>query len=138
MKAQILIVSITIAFFSCKEVGYSKASCDQAFFHDDNKQNDTNKIIMENRAAFDTTANMLRGIIIDSSSNKPIVGARVYMWNDSKHFSDSTDVNGVFQFFKDNFSGIWQMNIFDPAHQCLIIRNINIGGMLTLKIKLHN
>jgi hypothetical protein len=115
MKVQSLFLLIVIVFLSCKELGYSKALCDETFLHEDNKQNDTSKVILEQRTVFDTTTNMLRGVIIDKLTNTPIIGARVYIWNGYKNFSILSDVNGNFQFFKDDFSGIWQMSIFDPG-----------------------
>ena len=135
--AQVLFVIGMIVFFSCNGIGYSKSSCDEIYFHDDNKKNDTNKLIVEDRAVFDTTANMLRGIIVDSLSNEPVIGAKVYIWNGSKKYIDSTDANGNFQFFKDNFSGIWQMMVYHSKLQCLEIKNIDIGGRLSIRIKLH-
>ena len=131
-------ILFAIILFSCNHIGYSKASCDEMYFHDDNKQNDTNKIIVLGRVVFDTTANELRGIIIDSLTSKPISGAKVYIWNNEKNYLGSTDNQGSFQFLKNNFSGLWQLSIYDSEHKCLTVRNINIGGGLRLKIKLHS
>jgi len=139
-KAQLLVllIMIIVCNYSCIEIGYSKAPCDITYFHDDNKQNDTSKVIFVQRMVFDTTANRLSGIVVDSLSNKPISGAKVYITDESKHYTDSTDINGNFSFFKNGLSGQWRMTIFDLHHKCLDIENINVlEGGLIIRIKLH-
>src|SRR5579862_192858 len=85
---------VTIYNYSCNVIGYSKAPCDMAYFYDDNNKNDTGKIIFINRVVFDTTANRLNGVIVDSSSNEPLSDARVYISDGSQNYIDTTDVNG--------------------------------------------
>jgi hypothetical protein len=136
-KSQIFFLFTVIIFFSCKGIGYSKGPCDELYLYSDNKKNDTNKVQIIGTGVFDTTANMLNGVIVDSLTNKPIVGAKVYIWNGHKNYSDSSDSSGNFKFFKNGFDGIWQMSIYYSDYKCLVIENINIGGFISLKIKLH-
>ncbi len=123
--------------YSCGLIGYSKSPCEDIHFYDDNKRNDTSKVMFINRVVFDTTANMLHGIIVDSLTNKPIAGAKIYLIQNSKHYSDSSDVNGYFSFFKNSFDGYWQMMIQCRSYRCLLIKNINIHGGLEVTVKLH-
>jgi hypothetical protein len=110
--------------------------CDKTDFHDNNNLNDSGKVIFENRVVFDTTANELSGHLIDSVTGKPIAKAWVLITKDSKEYIDSTNDKGEFTFFKDGFSGRWQMIIKDGTHRCLQINNIDIGGGLDITVKL--
>ena len=135
-KYQITVMLILIA--AChSRVKYSSTSCDRIGFHDDNKRNDTTKVLFKDRVVFDTTANRISGVVIDSNTNMPIEGAKIYLHNRSMNFADTTDIDGNFSVFRDNFSGKWQMMIHDLNHKCLQLENIEINGGLTISVKLQ-
>ena len=133
----ILLTIAILSYYSCSQIYYSKASCDTIYFFEDNTKNDTGKLTFEGRVVFDTSANRIAGSIVDSNSNTAIAGAKVYITNGNINYQDSTDNNGNFSFFKNDFNGIWQMSIYDYHHICLQIKNIDVHGGLTIKIKLH-
>ena len=137
-KYKIYILSMLIIGNSCNENSYSEAICDRTEFHENNKLNDTCRLVFEDRVVFDTTANRLSGEIIDSASGNPIPKVYILVTQSSKELLDSSDENGKFTFFKNNFSGNWQMLIRDKDHRCLQIGNIHIGGGLQIRIRLSD
>jgi hypothetical protein len=137
-KYGVFIILIIFFNYCCNLNSYSKASCDKTDFHDNNNLNDTGKVIFVDRVVFDTTANRFFGHIIDSLTRKPVAKAYVLITKDSKEFIVSTNVKGEFTFFKNGFSGKWQMLIRDATHRCLWVNNINIQGGLSITVKLSS
>jgi hypothetical protein len=136
LKYALCLFTMIVFNYCCDMNFYSKANCDKTEFHDNNNLNDTGKVVFENRVVFDTTANRLSGNIIDSITGKAISKAWVSISKGSQEFLDSTNDRGKFTFFKDGFSGKWQMLIRDGVHRCLQIDNLNIEGGLEVTIKL--
>jgi hypothetical protein len=135
-KYRLCLFYVVVFNYCCNVTSYSQANCERTDFHDNNNLNDTTKVIFKNRVVFDTTANRLSGRIMDNVAGIPIPKAWVLITKDSQKFIDSTNDKGEFTFFKDGFSGKWQMLIRDRAHRCLQINDINIGGGLDMIIKL--
>lgn len=107
-------------------------------FSEENNKNDTNLFIFENRAAYDTTANSIDGVVIDFKTRKPIAKALIRVYQDStRQFFTTTDEGGKFQIFKNNFSGKWDISVKAVDYRCLLIKDVSVNGALFCTYKLH-
>jgi hypothetical protein len=110
--------------------------CERVTLSFDN-QHDESKVVFNGAVVFDTTANRVNGKVLDRSSSSPLANAIILLKQDNRTYADTTDSDGIFSVFEDDFTGTWSMSATHSQYNCLIIDSIMVGGGqdLTLKLK---
>lgn len=108
-------------------------------FHVSNEQNDTDRIIVTRRIAFDTTVSSLSGQILDRETNKPLQNVKLILVQNTDSLITFTNEHGYFSYKDFTTGGIYELICIKEYYGVLIVDNISIksGESLALRVKLE-
>lgn len=86
------------------------------------------KFASEQKFVFDTTANVFRCRVVDSLTKAPVSEVKLQFIQGNQKIEFYTDSTGEAGVFRDNFRGLWELNIEHDQYKCLKIIDIKIGG----------
>ena len=112
--------------------------CFVTYLNKKNQKNDTLTIKILKTVVFDTTANLIHGILLDYNTSKPISGANIELFSFDLKYTTISNSNGEFEIFQNLREGPWNINISQPSYSCLYIVNAVQSGGEWLEIKLRS
>jgi len=137
-----LIVSVIFVVYSCTNTKISNGKrehgdCNVAYLSLDNLKNDTNRLLVTRTYVFDTTAKMIKGIIVDQASGLGIDNVEVNLFHYTDQIKTISNKSGEFKIFENILLYDWNMIVRKPGYICMYIVNVIQTGGQEVVIKLQ-